>query len=176
MLMNARLSDPEFQKFSDLIYEHAGIFLKQEKKELLNARLSKRLRACQIESFQHYFEYISAPEQQDGEFVHFLDAVSTNFTSFFREIAHFNYLSSDVLPKIISDSYSPGERSCFFGLQRLHQEKNPILWPWYWTTISTRSRGRRPKLSRRTYPQRCSKKQSTASIPMSRSAKCRKIF
>ncbi len=114
MLANVGLSDSEFKKFSDLIYEHTGIFLKQEKKELLNARLSKRLRACQITSFQQYLKYISAPEQKDKEFVHFLDAVSTNFTSFFREIAHFNYLSSSVMPKLISESYSAGRKELTF--------------------------------------------------------------
>lgn len=114
MLGTVRLSDSEFKKFSDLIYEHAGIFLKQEKKELLNARLTKRLRACQINTFEHYFAYISAPEQKNEEFVHFLDAVSTNFTSFFREVSHFDYLSAAVLPQLSSDSYSSGRQDLVF--------------------------------------------------------------
>jgi chemotaxis protein methyltransferase CheR len=114
MAVNAGLSDAEFQKFSDIIYKHAGIFLKPEKKELLNARLSKRLRACQIPSFQKYFEFISSPGQKDLEFVHFLNAVSTNFTSFFREVSHFDYLCSSVMPSLIANDSSSGRRELIF--------------------------------------------------------------
>ena len=95
-----QLTDAEFRKFSELIYEHVGISLKPEKKELLNARLGKRLRACGIGSYKEYFDYIRRPDQQDGEFVHFLNSVSTNFTSFFREISHFDYLRTKVLPEL----------------------------------------------------------------------------
>lgn len=114
MIANARLSEVEFKKFSSFIYEHAGIFLKEEKKELLNARLTKRLRACNIASFSQYFDFVTSEAQQNGEFVHFLDAVSTNFTSFFREIAHFNYLSSTVLPLLVSDAHSSGRQELSF--------------------------------------------------------------
>jgi chemotaxis protein methyltransferase CheR len=100
MQIGKQLSDAEFNKFSDLIYRHVGIFMKLEKKELLNARLGKRLRACQLDSFQEYFEFISRPDQQDREFVKFLDSVSTNFTSFFREVSHFEYLKDNVLPEL----------------------------------------------------------------------------
>jgi len=94
------LSDLEFEKFSALIYETVGIHLKPEKKELLNARLSKRLRACNISSFKGYYDFIRTPAQKDAEWVDFLDAVSTNFTSFFRENAHFDYLTSVALPEL----------------------------------------------------------------------------
>ena len=101
-MIGAQLTDNEFKKFSDLIYKQTGIFLKSEKKELLNARLGKRLRICRIDSFKSYFKFISSPEQRDFEFIHFLDSVSTNFTSFFREISHFEYLKAEVLPKLFA--------------------------------------------------------------------------
>lgn len=99
-MISTQLTDAEFKKFSDLIYQQVGIFMKAEKKELLNARLGKRLRACQLDSFQEYFDFISRPDQQHLEFVKFLDSVSTNFTSFFREVSHFDYLKSKVLPEL----------------------------------------------------------------------------
>jgi len=95
-----QISDKEFKKFSELIYEQTGIFMKPEKKELLNARLGKRLRITGLDSFKKYYEYILSPEQKENEFVHFLDSVSTNFTSFFREITHFNFLTQTVLPEL----------------------------------------------------------------------------
>lgn len=101
-MFGKQLTDAEFKKFSDLIYQHVGIFMKLEKKELLNARLGKRLRACQLDSFQQYFDLITHPSEQSREFVEFLDSVSTNFTSFFREVSHFEYLQTRVLPELMA--------------------------------------------------------------------------
>lgn len=101
-MIGKQLTDAEFKKFSDLIYQQVGISMKVEKKELLNARLGKRLRACQLDSFQDYFDFISRPDQQKLEFIHFLDSVSTNFTSFFREVSHFEYLKGNVLPELVA--------------------------------------------------------------------------
>lgn len=105
-MIGKQLTDAEFKKFSDLIYQQVGIFMKIEKKELLNARLGKRLRACQLDSFQEYFDFISRPDQQKLEFVAFLDSVSTNFTSFFREVSHFEYLRANVLPELVAQRSS----------------------------------------------------------------------
>lgn len=108
-----QLTDAEFKKFSDLIYENVGISLKAEKKELLNARLGKRLRICNIGTFKEYFQFINRPDQKNLEFVNFLDSVSTNFTSFFREISHFDYLKTTVLPELLQKTSTSG-RELFF--------------------------------------------------------------
>lgn len=97
-----QLSDGLFQKFSDLVYEKTGIFLKPEKKELLNARLGKRLRATGIDSFKEYYGYVIHDKSGD-ELVHLIDCVSTNFTSFFRENSHFEILTSTVLPAFVKE-------------------------------------------------------------------------
>ena len=97
-----RLSDDLFNKFSELVYEKTGIFLKPEKKELLNARLGKRLRATGIDSFKEYYAYV-INDRSGGELVHLIDCVSTNFTSFFRENSHFEILKATVLPTFVRE-------------------------------------------------------------------------
>jgi len=92
------LSDALFNKFRSLIYEKTGINLSPEKKELLQARLGKRLRACSIASFKEYYKLV-ASNQEGPEFTHFVNSVSTNFTSFFREQAHFSFLEEIILPQ-----------------------------------------------------------------------------
>lgn len=94
-----QLTDAQFQKFSALVYEKAGIYLKPEKKELLNARLGKRLRALGLDSFKEYYEYLMRDASGD-ELVQMIDVVSTNFTSFFRESSHFDLLLNRVLPDL----------------------------------------------------------------------------
>lgn len=98
-LRKNQLTDSLFQKFSALVYQKAGIYLKPEKKELLNARLGKRLRALRMESFSDYYQYVVGDSSGD-ELVQMLDVVSTNFTSFFRENAHFEFLVAKALPEL----------------------------------------------------------------------------
>ena len=101
-----KLGDREFRLFSSLIYEKTGIFLKPEKKELLNARLAKRLRALGLTSFRDYYDLVVS-DASGNELVQLIDAVSTNFTSFFREKAHFDFLQEKILPEM---SAGPGRR------------------------------------------------------------------
>ncbi|OKY76282.1 MAG: protein-glutamate O-methyltransferase [Desulfobulbaceae bacterium DB1] len=96
----SRLTDDDFKKFSTLIFSKTGIYLKPEKKELLNARLGKRLRACGITSFADYYDLV-VHDASGSELVHLINCVSTNFTSFFREKAHFDFLESTVLPQFV---------------------------------------------------------------------------
>ncbi|MEW6502170.1 MAG: CheR family methyltransferase [Thermodesulfobacteriota bacterium] len=98
-----QLTDVQFQKFSALVYEKAGIYLKPEKKELLNARLGKRLRALGLDSFKEYYEYLMRDASGD-ELVQMIDVVSTNFTSFFRESSHFDLLAGRVLPELVASN------------------------------------------------------------------------
>ncbi len=109
-----QLSDVLFQKFSDLVYEKTGIFLKPEKKELLNARLGKRLRATGIDSFKEYYEFVIHDRSGD-ELVHLIDNVSTNFTSFFRENSHFEILKSTVLPTFVKEGRGRSKEILFWS-------------------------------------------------------------
>ena len=98
-----KLTDALFHKFSELIYRQAGIHLKPEKKELLNTRLSKRLRACGIPTFRKYYDFV-VNDHSGAELIQLIDCVSTNFTNFFREQAHFDLLTSTILPQFIAEN------------------------------------------------------------------------
>ena len=94
------LSDQLFERFSRLVYEECGINLHNGKKELLQARLNKRLRATGFASYREYYDYITSAHNE-GEIVHFLDCISTNLTYFFREPKHFEFLDRIALPELI---------------------------------------------------------------------------
>jgi chemotaxis protein methyltransferase CheR len=91
------LGDREFSLLRGLIEREAGIHLSSAKKALVVARLSRRLRALGLSSFGAYYEVVSGPHGAD-ERVHMLNAISTNETSFFRELKHFQFLEKEVLP------------------------------------------------------------------------------
>jgi chemotaxis protein methyltransferase CheR len=81
--------------FCDLVYEKAGITLTEAKEPLITARLAKRLRALGLSSEREYLAVLEGASGDD-ELVHFLDAISTNFTSFFREPDHFEHVTAQV--------------------------------------------------------------------------------
>jgi chemotaxis protein methyltransferase CheR len=99
-MTNSDLSDKEFALFSQLVYDKAGINLHDGKKELVRSRLSRRLRAKNIQRFKDYYKYLMADESGE-ELVNMLDAISTNLTSFFREPKHFTFLEDTALPSIL---------------------------------------------------------------------------
>jgi len=85
-----------FQAFQEIAYAKAGIFLRQGKAALVQARLAKRLRELGLASERDYLSRLRGDEGGD-ELVLFLDAISTNFTRFFREPDHFDSLREHVV-------------------------------------------------------------------------------
>jgi chemotaxis protein methyltransferase CheR len=106
--MENDMPDRLFQQFSRLVYELCGINLHEGKKALLQARLNKRLRLTGIGSYEEYFKCITSGTDQ-GEFVHFLDSISTNLTYFFRESQHFDFLDKVALPELIAKKRKDGD-------------------------------------------------------------------
>jgi chemotaxis protein methyltransferase CheR len=87
--MERDLSQPEFQRFHDLIYQHAGIHYPVEKLALLSNRIRRRLRASKIASYDAYLTRLQAPNSP--ELISFLDSVTTNETYFFRCQRHWDF-------------------------------------------------------------------------------------
>jgi chemotaxis protein methyltransferase CheR len=63
---------------------------------MVSARIAKRMRVLGINSHQQYLQYL---EHDDSgiEMTRFLDVISTNVTSFFRESQHFDFLKAILL-------------------------------------------------------------------------------
>jgi chemotaxis protein methyltransferase CheR len=113
-LMSVQLSANNFQKISEIVYRSSGINLKQGKEALVRSRLMKRLRAQRIDSVHEYLDYIDSPEGS-YELALFIDVMTTNKTSFFREAEHFNYLRDHVLPDLNSPRLRFWSAACSSG-------------------------------------------------------------
>jgi chemotaxis protein methyltransferase CheR len=105
-MMNSELQDIDFERISRLVYDHCGINLHDGKKELVKARLSKRLREGDFKSFGDYYRYVNTAEGTD-ELVTMIDSLSTNVTFFFREESHFVKLRQ-ILPAILKTPVKNG--------------------------------------------------------------------
>lgn len=105
MLQEIVLGEREFRLISDLVYEHCGINLHDGKKELVRARLAKRLREGNFRTFSEYIRHV-LDDPTGGEFAVLVDSLSTNLTKFFREEQHFEYLRSRWLPSQLAAKQS----------------------------------------------------------------------
>ena len=52
------MNDQTFHKYADLIYTHSGIKLGETKKELVRARIAKRMHVLDISDYRDYYEYV----------------------------------------------------------------------------------------------------------------------
>lgn len=80
----------DFERVRKLIHQHAGIALSPAKQDMVYSRLARRLRSCGDKTFAQYLERL---ERDRGEWETFVNSLTTNLTSFFREAHHFDILA-----------------------------------------------------------------------------------
>jgi len=90
----------DFDLLRQLVSEHTGISLSDHKQEMLYSRLARRLRALNLDNFASYYHLLQSDSGE--ELTHFINAVTTNLTAFFREPHHFEILAKVVLPHLLN--------------------------------------------------------------------------
>ena len=93
------LTAEEFRRVGELLYQQSRIALHRGKEELVRSRLTRSLRRLGLDSFTAYLDHVEA-DASGGELAMMVDLLTTNKTSFFREAAHFDYLSQEVIPQL----------------------------------------------------------------------------
>ncbi len=81
----------DFERVRKLIYEHAGISLTITKQDMVYSRLARRLRETRLHSFGDYLALLERGDKNEWE--KFVNSLTTNLTSFFREPHHFPILA-----------------------------------------------------------------------------------
>jgi len=138
---NLHVTNEEFELFRKLIYDKSGINLSTDKINLIQARLMKRLKLTNCETFLQYYRCIMN-DPAGEEMIAMLNAISTNLTKFFREEEHFTFLDTTVLPDLISQKRekanrklrvwsagcSSGEEAYSLGMTILNHIDTPLVW------------------------------------------------
>lgn len=126
----------DFELLRTLSNQYSGILVPDDKFDMFYSRLSKRVRLLGFTSFKQYCQYLQ--NHPDEEFTEFINAVTTNLTSFFRENHHFEFLSHTVIPELLkrnsaskqiklwSAGCSTGEEP--YSLAMTLKEKVPADW------------------------------------------------
>ena len=142
-----------FEYIIGLVYDSCGVCLHEGKHELIRARLGKRLRHYGMSTLSEYCEFLKHQENDD-EITQVVDSLTTNFTNFLREEAHFKFLVEQALPTSIapgqkqfniwSAACATGEEPYSLGFYLM--EFYPLISGWNWrilaTDISTRALGK----------------------------------
>jgi len=80
----------DFERVRALIYKHAGISLAPIKQDMVYSRLARRLRALGYATFEQYLAHLESNDEAEWET--FVNSLTTNLTSFYREAHHFDIL------------------------------------------------------------------------------------
>lgn len=83
----------DFERIRTLIHQHAGIALSSAKQDMVYSRLARRLRSCGDRTFA---QYLARLERDRAEWETFVNSLTTNLTSFFREAHHFDILADQL--------------------------------------------------------------------------------
>ncbi|MEM8872999.1 MAG: protein-glutamate O-methyltransferase [Planctomycetota bacterium] len=108
--LDDNLTDAQFKRVADIVYKHCRINLHDGKRDLVRARLTRRLQETGIADFKTYLADLEA-NPGAPEFQKFIDSLSTNLTSFFRESSHFDYLVKTHLSEVMRRKKAAGSKS-----------------------------------------------------------------
>lgn len=128
--MEIEITNKEFNLLKSYVYDHTGINLSDQKVNLLKTRLNKRLRALKLNTFKEYYEFLI---KNEAEYEDFVNAISTNVTSFFREPRQWEFLKKEINNiqaknggklRIWSSASSTGEEPYTIGIFLKEELKN----------------------------------------------------
>jgi chemotaxis protein methyltransferase CheR len=108
------LSPASFARFARYVTDELGIKMPESKFTLVQSRLLRRVRDLGLQSIEQYGEYFFASSNEE-EREHFINAITTNKTDFFREPQHFEYLRNVVLPAVSGSPFKAWSAGCSSG-------------------------------------------------------------
>lgn len=106
------LRDEDLTPLLDIVRKDRGIDLAKYKDKYLRRRVSVRLRASGAETLAQYLKLL---RQDPGEYTSFLDAMTVNTSSFFRNPETFETIASTIMPEIAAAA-------------RAGRHKPPYIW------------------------------------------------
>ena len=124
--MTASVEAEDARFIAELVYRRAGLVLTDDKTYLLDSRLSPLARQLGFQSVAHL---VSRMRQAASESIHVsvVEALTTNETSFFRDIYPFKYLQDVMLPALLKARASTRRIRIWSAAASTGQEAYSIL-------------------------------------------------
>ncbi len=90
-----------FALFRDLLYKRCGMSLSESKRYLIETRLSGRLEAMKLKSFEDYYYYLIYDKNKEIEMNNLIGCMVTNETSFYRDRPQLDGFINGVIPDVV---------------------------------------------------------------------------
>ena len=105
-----RVTDEEFVQLRDFIYQQSGIHIAENRKYLIENRLSNRIKELNLKSFGEYSYYLRFDVNRKDELVKLFAAITTNETSFYRNPPQLQVFQNVILQRVLDDLRSKNTR------------------------------------------------------------------
>ncbi|MBO4299975.1 MAG: chemotaxis protein CheR [Desulfovibrio sp.] len=105
-----QITDEEFLHLRDFIYEQCGIFIAENRKYLVENRLSHRIKELHLKSFNEYYKFLRYDANRQKELTHLFEVITTNETSFFRNPPQLEVFQNIVLPEVLDRQRKSGNK------------------------------------------------------------------
>ena len=102
-------SGDHYRGFQDLALKKLGLSLGPGNGYLLRGRLQRRMSKLGLDDYGDYLRLISSDSGAE-ELQHFVNAITTTKTEFFREREHFDWLSQEIFPSIKQSHLENGRK------------------------------------------------------------------
>ena len=98
-----KMTNEEYLLFRSLIYNESGMYFKDTKKEFVESKIIKRLKANNIRSIYRYYKHLISESEGKREFLVLIDTLRIGETSFFRNRPQFDLFREKILPEVIEE-------------------------------------------------------------------------
>ena len=105
-----QITNEEFLHLRDFIYEQCGIFIAENRKYLVENRLSNRIKELNLKSFNEYYKFLRYDANRQKELPHLFEVITTNETSFFRNPPQLEVFQNIVLPEVLDRQRKSGSK------------------------------------------------------------------
>jgi len=95
------MSDKQFAQLRKIIYDRAGIHFPDNKKYVLESRMSQRLKELDMDDYEQYIAYLTMGPYQMDEFQEMFNRITINETSYFRNEPQLEVFERQILPQIL---------------------------------------------------------------------------
>ncbi len=100
------MTDKEFKLLREFLYQQSGIYVTDSRKYLFENRLVNRLSELGFSAFTEYYDFLKFKDPSKVELNKFYEKMTTNETSFFRNVPQLDTVSAEIFKKIIEENRS----------------------------------------------------------------------
>jgi chemotaxis protein methyltransferase CheR len=109
------LSPKEFDRVRELVESKLGVLVPEAKRAMVQSRLARRYRELGFNRIKDYCDYVFGEGAGTSEPARLLEAMTTNFTYFYREPQQLDYFARQTLPNLIVDAAEHGRPLCVWS-------------------------------------------------------------